>query len=436
MGDVVTGEDRKQSDDFLGMSDDDFLNLNSPGDGAAGTEEEKEAQPAETGAEAAAEGGTPEASKAGGEGEEAAQDSDDDAGAAGSSPEQASADQKPSPDTEADKSEPAKATEADAEAKTDPDKTDPAKAEGEPDATKEASKDDSKDEAKPVDLQAFYNKIMTPFKANGRIIELKDPEEAIRLMQMGAGYGRKIQDLQPHLKTLRMLEKNDLLDPERLSFLIDINAKNPEAIKKLIKDAGIDPLDLNNEDNVGYKPTNHAVSDKEMAFQETLTDIQSHATGQETLRIVNQTWDQESKSALWDQPEILRVIQSQRENGIYDQIVTEIERQRVLGYIPHATPFLQAYKIAGDHLQSTNGFRFPDSQEDPIQPQQEQAPASTPQPQVIATRPAAPKAQVQNGDKAAAASPTKSSNSRGKGPLVNPLEMADEEFIKQFSGRL
>ena len=86
-------------------------------------------------------------------------------------------------------------------------------------------------ETKPVDYEAFFKQVMAPFKANGRTIELKSPDEAIRLMQMGAGYGRKIQDLQPHLKVLRMLEKNELLDENKLSFLIDVNAKNPEAIK-------------------------------------------------------------------------------------------------------------------------------------------------------------------------------------------------------------
>jgi hypothetical protein len=265
---------------------------------------------------------------------------------------------------------------------------------------------------------------MTPFKANGREIKLATPEEAVRLMQMGAGYGRKIQDLQPHLKVLRMLEKNDLLSEDKLSFLIDVNQKNPDAIKKIIKDSGIDPLDLNIEDNVTYSPKSHAVSDKEMAFQEALSDIQGHDTGQDTLRIINQSWDQESKSVLWQSPQILGVIQSQRENGIYDQIVAEIDRQKLLGHIPHATPFLAAYKAAGDHLQANNGFKI-----------QEQ-PGGTPQPQVIATRTAAPKAQVQNGDKASAAAQTKTVSSNKAGITVNPLEMADDEFLKQFKGRL
>ena len=277
-------------------------------------------------------------------------------------------------------------------------------------------------ETRVVDYESFFKQVMTPFKANGREIKLTTPEEAIRLMQMGAGYGRKLQDLQPALKTLRMLEKNDLLDETKLSFLIDINKKNPEAIKKLIADSGIDPLDFDNQDNVSYTPTNHSVSDKEMAFQTTLKDVESSRGGTETIRLVNQTWDQESKAALWDQPEILKVMQSQRENGIYDQIVAEIDRQKLLGDISSNTPFLQAYQSAGDKL-------FPKAKADTRT-------GDTPPNQVIATRTAAPKAQVQNGSKAAAAASTKTTTQRKAGVTINPLEMADDDFLKTFKDRL
>ncbi|MER9436697.1 hypothetical protein NKJ04_17540 [Mesorhizobium sp. M0618] len=300
---------------------------------------------------------------------------------------------------------------------------------GKPKAAAADDKDkkaEPKAEEKAVDYESFYKQILTPFKANGRTIELKTPEEAIRLMQMGAGYGRKIQDMQPHLKVLRMLEKNDLLDEGKLSFLIDINSKNPDAIKKIIKEAGIDPLDLNINDNASYIPQNHSVSDDEMRFQDALGEIQSHPTGQDTLREINQKWDQESKTLLWKEPQLLSVIQSQRDAGVYDQITAEIDRQKLLGQIPNSTPFLQAYKLAGDHLTASNGFKAPQIQTQP---------GVTQQPQVIATRTAAPKAQVANGDKAAAASITKTTP-RKAATAVNPLEMADDEFLKQFNGRL
>lgn len=298
----------------------------------------------------------------------------------------------------------------------------------------------SSKDMKPEELASFYDQVMKPFKANGREITLRTPEEAIRLMQMGAGYGRKLQDMQPHLKTLRMLEKNNLLDEGKLSYLIDLDQKNPDAIKKLIKDAGIDPLDLNMDDNANYRPTNHSVSDTEVAFSEALKDVSAQPGGRETIQQINTTWDKTSKEALWAQPELLRIIQSQKENGLFDQISAEMERKKMLGEIAPNTPFLEAYKIAGDALVAANSLILPGSKTAPktetpapaapVQGKTDQQPAK-----VLGTRTAAPKSAASANDKAKAAASPQSSSRKAK-ETVNPLDMADDEFLKQFNGRI
>ena len=320
--------------------------------------------------------------------------------------------------------------------------------EGKDKAVTPDSKPDSKDvkdaapvvrsskDMKPEELAGFYDQVMKPFKANGREIQLRTPEEAIRLMQMGAGYGRKLQDMQPHLKTLRMLEKNNLLDQNKLGFLIDLNSKNPEAIKKLIKDSGIDPLDLNMDDNANYRPTDHSVSDNEVAFAEALKDVSSQPGGRETIQHINSTWDQKSKEFLWGNPEVLAVIQDQRQNGIYDAIAAEIDRKKMLGEIAPNVPFLEAYKIAGDALVASKSLTQPGSK--PASQTTNPAPAANADQQagrVLGTRTAAPKSSATNSDKAkAAGSPTNSS--RKAKETINPLDMADDDFLKQFENRL
>ena len=244
--------------------------------------------------------------------------------------------------------------------------------------------------------------------------------------------GRKLQDMQPHLKTLKMLEKENLLDPDELSFLIDIRNKNPEAIKKIIKDANIDPLDLNIEDNVNYKPVNRSVSDAEMAFDDALAALSGQTNGGQTIQVINQTWDKQSMELLWEQPGLLEIFHEQRENGIYDQIVAEIEHQKTFGKIASNTPFIQAYTIAGDELKKS-GRLAPTPKEEPAPVTETTKPA--PQPQVIATRTQTPKPVVSNSDRAKAAAPTPSSTKKA-GQKINPLEMADDVFMKQFEGRL
>ena len=289
--------------------------------------------------------------------------------------------------------------------------------------------DDTPSEA--PDYEAFYKQVMAPFKANGKMIELKDPSEVIQLMQMGANYTRKLQDIQPHRKVLLMLQNNELLDEGKLSYLIDLDKKNPEAIKKLIKDAGIDPMDIDTESEPNYLEGNHKVTDEEAQFTETLAEVNSTESGKALVQLIQSTWDDASKEVLWSQPEVLTVLNQQRELGVYDLIAAEVDRQKTLGKIQPNTPFLQAYNMVGNEMTQAGAFGQPDQQTPSAQPQ------AQPGRQKIAEKVAAPKPKVTNGDKASAASPTRDTPKKAQ-RLVNPLAMSDEEFLKvnNFDGRL
>jgi hypothetical protein len=417
---------------MLEMSDEEFSNLNSPpetdseGQSSAesGTDPEPKADTgtgtdadAETGADADIEVGT-------------GTDADTDADKA----------DKADKDEEADPETPGSETEAEANKGEQSDKkdgtTDSESASTEnKDKTNKESADgksaDSVDESKPVDYEAAYKQIMAPFKANGKMIELRSPEEAVQLMQMGANYTRKLQELQPHRKIVMMLDNNGLLDEGKLSYLIDLDKKNPEAIKKLIKDSGIDVNDIDPEVEPAYSPGSHSVSDNEVKFRSVMEDLKSAPSGTETLTEIHSNWDQPSKEALWKSPEIMTIIHQQRETGVYDQIKAEVDRQITLGKIPANTPFLEAYKAVGDAMVEATKQTYGQGQQEGSTP----GTSGSPTPQVIATRPAAPKSPLANGDKAKAASPTRSSPRKTE-VFKNPLAQSDDEFLKSMEGRL
>lgn len=281
------------------------------------------------------------------------------------------------------------------------------------------------DPAKPapveVDYKAQYERIMAPFKANGKEIKLDNPDDVIRLMQMGANYTKKMQALQPGLKVLKMLENQGLLDEAKLNTLIDIHKGNPAAIQQLIKNSGIDPLEIDTSKDPGYVPGNHSVSEQELQFSSILDEVTSSQEGQEIVVAIDKQWDDASKQALYKEPVILQHLLSQKQTGIYDQIVSEVERQKVLGNFVNV-PFIQAYQQVGAHLQQAGllkGAQAPAPAVEPVL-------ATT----VVETRPAAPVAPAPaNGDKARAASPTKSAPQKVKQEL-NPLSMSDDEFLK------
>lgn len=270
----------------------------------------------------------------------------------------------------------------------------------------------------------FYKQVMGEFQANGKKISLKSPDEAIKLMQMGANYTAKMQQLAPHRRVLMMLENNGLLDEGKLSYLIDIDKKNPEAIHKLIKDAGINPLDIDATAPVDYKGGNHTVSDQVVNFRSTLDEMSSTDDGKQTLEVINK-WDKSSKESLLDDPSVMNVIHEQRSNGIYDRIAAEVERQRTLGNIGADVPFLRAYLHVGNALQKQNGFA------DLVGGQQQQVQAPAP----VASRPAVRAPEVTANDKAKAAA-TSQAAARQVRSQVNPLAMSDDDFLKSFENRV
>jgi hypothetical protein len=272
---------------------------------------------------------------------------------------------------------------------------------------------DEPKEPEVLNYEESYKKIMAPFKANGKEIKLSSPEEAVKLMQMGANYTKKMQALQPHLKMVKMLENHNLLDENKLSYLIDLSKNDPKAIQKLVKESGMDPLDIDSSTNQDYRPNNYTVSDQEFKFNQTVEDLKTSDDGIEILRDVSTQWDSASKAAVFNEPETLAHLLAQKQSGIYEQINAEIEKQQMLGNL-RGVPYLQAYTQVGQFMQQNNMLSIR---------------APQPESRIIDTRKATPKSEVSNGDKVRAAAPTKTSPVK-KAQEFNPLAMSDEDFLK------
>lgn len=282
---------------------------------------------------------------------------------------------------------------------------------------------ESEEDKDTVDYKALYEKIMAPFKANGKMIQVHTPEEAITLMQHGANYTKKMHALKPNLKMMRALENNGLLEEDKINNLIDLANKNQDAILKLVKDANLDPMEMDTSAETAYKPQNHSVSDQEMDFHTTLEDVLSMESGSDTISMINTQWDQASKEAIYKEPQIMQVIHDQRANGIYDRIYAEIDRRRTLGTLSTTIPLIQAYKQVGDELHSSGQLVA------------QEAPANQSKPKVLETRASNPRKAVSNGDKARAASPTRAAPKSSPKPF-DPFALSDEEIMAiptQFS---
>ena len=286
---------------------------------------------------------------------------------------------------------------------------------------KDAPKEKDEKPKDQVDYKAEYEKVFAPFTANGKQMQVQSAEEAVTLMQMGANYNKKMAALKPNLKLLKLLENNGLLSEEKLSFLIDLDKKNPDAISKLVKDSGLDPLEMDVSKSE-YKPKTYTVDDRELELDAVLEKIQDTPTFQKTLDVVSNKWDGPSKQIVAVTPQLIEVINSHMQSGVYDLISTEVERERMLGRL-NGMSDIDAYRHVGEAMHNRGAFNTP-----------AKSAAKPAERQPITPKPKADDAAVRA--KKLAASTPKAAAPVKNDPDFNPLALSDEDFAKIGNPRL
>ena len=273
-----------------------------------------------------------------------------------------------------------------------------------------------------TDYESEYKKLLAPFVANGREMSVKSVDEAITLMQMGANYNKKMAALKPSLGLLKLLESNGLADVEKISYLIDLANKDAGAINKLVKDSGIDPMDLSADKADEYVPTKRGINEKELELDAVLEEIQDTPAYQRTLKVVGKEWDVQSRQIVADTPQLLKIINSHVQSGIYDMIVAEVERERMFGRLSGMTD-IEAYRQVGDAIQARGGF---DHLSAGASTQGQQTPKA-----VVVTPKPRQGDDSRLKDKRRAAAPSKPAVKSSTSPKdFDPLAMSDEEFQK------
>ena len=271
-----------------------------------------------------------------------------------------------------------------------------------------------------INYEEAYKKLLAPFKANGKDIQVANVEDAITLMQMGANYNKKMAGLKPNLKLLKMLENNNLLEEDKLSFLIDLDKKNPEAVARLMKESGIDPLDIDKDAPDTYTPNTYTVDDRSVELDGILDEIKDTKSYNETLDIIGNKWDTASKEILVNNPNIIKIINEHVESGTYQQIKQAVDNERMFGRLSGMSD-LEAYKQVGDSINAKGGFK----------------PTAETSPSILDKTLVKAKAKVVDTklkSRKKAASSTKNTGKAAK-EQFNPLAMSDDEFEKMSAGK-
>jgi len=311
-------------------------------------------------------------------------------------------------------SQPVEDTQTEPETSTDSDTTESL------DTSKKDSTETKEDtpETTEFDYESAYKKVSSPFKANGTDMQVTDPNDIVRLMQMGANYQKKMSQLKPHLKIVKMLEKNELLDEGKLNNLIDLARKDPKAITKLIQDSDIDPLDIDKDVPNDYQPTNYTLTDKEYNLDAVLDDIKDTETFTKTIDVLTKQWDQQSKITISDTPEIIRIVNSHMASGVFNKVNSVLQQEKALGKL-EGIPDVEAYRQIAEHLYQQGVL------------------TGTQTNQTGASKVSSndKKADADRNKKRKAVAPVKQTTTKKASKEEDFLGLSDEEFMKRYAVR-
>lgn len=281
--------------------------------------------------------------------------------------------------------------------------------------------EEPKSEAELTAEKAFFDKVTAEFTANGRQFKIDNPEDVVSLMQKGLNYNQKMAAIKPSMKIVKALSDNGIQSVEELGFLLDLKNKKPEAIAKLIQEAGVDAYEFNEEKANSYTPSVPQVDDATINFEMTAKSLESNPHFGTLVQQLH-GFDEVSKQEVFKNPHLLNLLTNHVEHGFYDKICARVEQEQALGRLTGMS-FLQAYDTVGNML-----FGQP-QQTAPVHQQVAQvAPQPVPVPVPVASK---PKAVNNTARQAAAGTPGSATPTQKYTYTLEDLEnMSDDEFAK------
>lgn len=192
--------------------------------------------------------------------------------------------------------------------------------------------EDESDATEEINYKEFYEKVaMAKFIANGREVEgFKNPDDLIRAQQMLHGYSDKMRvfkEYKPFIKTLE--ERGFTADPEKFKLAMSLLDGDPEAIKKVLKDKNIDPLELDLDD-IKYVPKVKLPSEAQLLIEETYEQAENLGVGSKFNRVISKDWDIPSLQEFVSNGAVRADLLQHLKDGTYDIVQNEIKRMELL----------------------------------------------------------------------------------------------------------
>lgn len=206
----------------------------------------------------------------------------------------------------------------------------------------ESSKDESDDTKEEsdserymyngVDTKEFFEKVaLAKFTANGKEVEgFKDPEDLIRAQQMLHGYSDKMKVFKEYKPFIKAMQERELTkDSDKFNLAMSLLDGDTEAIKQVLKDKNIDPMELDLED-VKYAPKNTLPSEAQLVIEEAYEQADNLGIGDKFGKVVSKDWDVASLQELVNNGAVRNDLMQHLKDGTYDDVQTEIQKMELL----------------------------------------------------------------------------------------------------------
>ena len=170
---------------------------------------------------------------------------------------------------------------------------------------------------------------LRPLKMDGKEIPVKSLDELYALASAGGKFTQKMQAISKYKKAYMIMDKQGLSD-EDISLLAEAKSGNKDAIATLIKQAGIDPLELDDGPSENYRPGAFVPSDVAVQIEEVQREISADPEYAVTSNIVNNVLDEKSQDMLVQNPNLIRGIHEDIKSGAFQHVMAEAEKLKLM----------------------------------------------------------------------------------------------------------
>jgi len=191
------------------------------------------------------------------------------------------------------------------------------------DGESEDEEDDTEEETSDTPVE------FAPLKVSGKEIPINSLEELYTLASGGAGVTQKFQEIAGHKKSISIMQEHGLTEAD-LSLLIEARNGSKDALASLVKQSGIDSLDVTDEVAEGYQPGKFIPSDQQLSLHDVQREISMDEEYGITQNVVNNIMDPRSQDMLVQNPQMIKGLHQDIKSGAYQKVSVEAQKLKLM----------------------------------------------------------------------------------------------------------